>query len=317
MEYLESLMIKESKTCLRRYIANGRLRVNGYAVNSSVTLSEGDILSFPDDIDMSPPPPPRSVPDKDVRVIFEDEDHVVIDKSAGVAVSPVHEKSRPQLYDWLLMYLNRESPAGGPYVRPHIVHRLDRETSGILLVAKHSKAAKALSMQFQKRTIKKEYLGLVEGVFPKKTYKASIPVIKQKKGEIAMVPSEKGKEAVTEIQIVKSYKKFTLLKLRPQTGRQHQLRVHLKALGYPLAVDFLYGYRERLDQNMIDSFYNYTQQHKEGEKLRNGVLLERTPLHACRITYKLPSCGAFTSQTSSLPLDFENVLNYIEKRDGR
>ncbi len=311
-EFLSKRFVKESKTHFRRLIAAGEIKVNSNNVNSSCSLNPGDIISIPENLKLGAPPKEVDL-GQPIDILFEDIDHLVLNKPAGLKVSPLREDAdQPQLHDWLMMRFNRKSPTGGPYLRPHIVHRLDRETSGVLLVAKHKEAARSLSMQFQKRKIRKKYLAVVEGRFPLDKHTAAIPMKKASKSGIEMIPAPDGKEAVTELQVVKRYKNFTLIEMRPLTGRQHQLRVHLKALGYPLAVDFLYGTREKItEKDILATLNNAAPVNPDME----NFTLARTPLHALSITYHLPSDGTETSIRAALPGDMVNLIKLLDAYD--
>ncbi len=312
IDYLSARIVLESKTRLRRLIAGGGIRVNGHVVNSSVSLNRADNVTMPATLRLEGP----EYVDLDIEILFEDDDHIVINKPAGLPVMAGRNRSDPKLYNRLLMELNRGAADSGPYTRPHIVHRLDRETTGVLLVAKHRDAARKLAGQFQKRTVKKQYAGIVEGVFPRDKYVADISLKEAAGSAIAMAPTRgKGKQSVTEIEVLRRYGHFTFIRMRPLTGRRHQLRVHLAALGYPLAVDFLYGVRDRLT---LGDFFDLIGKKKERSGgNENDVLFRGTPLHAESITYRLPADGAFNEQKAPLPPNMLSMLALLEEYDRK
>ncbi len=302
---LSALLINESKARLRRLVATGHIRVNGKAVVTTARLSAGDIVSLPPRLDTGPPRPASLR----IELLHEDEDHVVVNKPAGHTVLP-DRSGRREFYDALVAALNRETPPDGPYVRPHIVHRLDRETSGVLLVAKSEDAARALSLQFQRRQVRKCYLAIVEGVLPRAELTVSIPLRRSASGGLKMVTNEKsGKPAVTDVELKETFGHFSLLEARPLTGRQHQIRVHLAAIGYPLAADLLYGRRKGLTGAEFNRIVR-------ADKVRpERMLLGRCPLHALSIAYRHPTSLRGMEWTAPVPADLAGFLRLLRRVD--
>lgn len=309
LEALSALIINESKTRLRRLIAEGHVELNQNRVSTRTRVQEGDRIMVPGDLDLGPPPEQQM----ELKVLREDARHVVINKPAGVPVLPTRDGGEREFYDSLKAYVNRNAPPGGPYLRPHLVHRLDRDTSGVLLVAKTTAASRDLSLQFQNRQVSKTYRGLVEGVLPREEVTVNVPLSRSSNSILSMVPDEKsGKEARTRVVMERRYGHFCLLRLEPRTGRQHQLRVHLSAIGYPLAVDFLYGRREKLTGRDLNRIL--------GRRVvgPQRVLLERCPLHAAGLRYRPPgSEGEQEEVTAPLPEDIEQVMDLLERVDAR
>ena len=306
LEFLSERLINEPKSRLRRLVAEGYVRLNGNAAATVTILREGDAISLPPGLDLGPPAPSALT----VEVLREDAEHLVINKPAGVVVLPARGGGEDSLYHALAALLNRDAPAQGPYVRPHVVHRLDRETSGVLLVAKGEAAARALSLQFQNRTVRKCYLGVIEGVLPRSELTIDIPLRRAHKNLATMAPDMKaGKSATTRAEVKRAFGHFCLLQLQPLTGRQHQIRAHLCAIGYPLAVDFLYGRRSRLTGADFNAIVG-------AEKLPSeAVLLERCPLHACALAYSLPRSGEPVEARAPMPQDMEHFLDVLESSD--
>jgi 23S rRNA pseudouridine1911/1915/1917 synthase len=306
LEFLSERLINESKARLRQLVGTGRIRVCNKAVLGTELLRGGDVVSLPSDVDAGPPAPSEFV----IEVLYEDEDHVAINKPAGHPVLPTRSGDDRKFRDAIVALANRGRPAGKSYVRPHIVHRLDRDTTGVLLVAKNERAGRALCLQFQHRKVHKVYLGIIEGVLPKDDFVVEIPLRRQTPRGMQMVTAEKGgKAAATHIILKEKFGHFSLLELRPLTGRQHQLRVHLAAIGYPLAVDRLYGRRERLTAAEFSKIVGAVRSRPD------DVLLGRVPLHALSLAYHLPSSGELIEITAPIPEDIEAFLDVLRRAD--
>ena len=176
------------------------------------------------------------------KIIYEDKNILVVDKPAGLEVAAQIEKKEPTMVDWLVGKYPAIAHVGPDPARPGIVHRLDKNASGLLVVAKTEAALESLSSQFKNRTVKKEYTVLVHGELTQDEGTIEFPIARAKSGRFAALPlgSGKGRMAVTEYEVKKYFKNFTLLKVRIKTGRTHQIRVHLFALGYPVVGDNLY-----------------------------------------------------------------------------
>jgi RluA family pseudouridine synthase len=306
LEFLSSYLINESKISLRRLVAWGRIKVSGSPGTTGRTVWSGDVVSLPPGLAPSPPPP-QTMP---ISVLHEDADHLCLNKPPGVPVLPGRMGEGAEFYRSLVALLNRDAPAGGPYVRPHIVHRIDRETSGILLVAKTVKAGRALSGLFEHRQVEKLYLGVLEGVLPQPELTLDIPLARMPGSVLRMAPDPKhGKPACTRLLLKERFGHFCLVEARPLTGRQHQIRTHLAAIGYPLAVDDLYGRRAELagaDYNSIVGRAAVRPQER---------LLSRLSLHAAGISYRHPVSGDAISHAAPLPHDLAAFLDLLRRTD--
>ena len=306
LEFVSAWLVNESKTSLRRLIAGGRIRVNGSAVSPGTPVWAGDAVSLPPGL-LPAPVPAQEMP---IEVLCEDEDHLCINKPAGYPVLPGRSGGDAELHRSLVAWLNRDAPAGGPYVRPHLVHRLDRETSGVLLVAKTARAGRALGEQFESRRVSKLYLGLAEGVFPRAEAELDIPLARKPGSLFKMAPDvRRGKPAHTRVEVAERFGHFSLLRLRPLTGRQHQIRVHLAAAGYPLAADALYGRRAELTGADLNRIL--------GRKAvrADRLLLSRCPLHAASLSYCHPATGEAMSVEAPLPADLCDFLSVLREAD--
>jgi len=308
LSVLAARFLHESKTRLRRLIANGVIRVNGNAVGTVTRVRAGDVVSLPEDLNTDPPGPAVL----ELEVLHDGADHLVINKPPGIATLPTRDGGGHELCDTLAVALNRDAPAGGPYVRPHFVHRLDRETSGCLLVAKGEQAGRALSMQFQERVIRKTYLGVLEGVLPRARVEVAAPIRRASEDALKMVADQKGgRPAVSIVELREAFGHFCFVEVRPHTGRQHQIRVHMASIGFPLAVDFLYGRRDCLTGADLNRIVRARRMHPE------AVLIGRCPLHAAGVAYRCPSSGELVDVSAPLPTDILGLLDTLRAMDPR
>ena len=306
LSLLSALLARESKTRLRRLIAGGLIRVNGKGVSTGTTVKEGDLICLPDDVDLGPPPEASLA----IEILREDAAHLVACKPPGHSVLPARNGSDRQFYDSLFALLNRLAPQGGPYVRAHIVHRLDRETSGVLLVAKDEQASRKLSLQFQRGTVRKVYFAIIEGVLPRAEVTVEIPLAHSPSSPLEMVPDERaGKPATSRVIVRRAFGHFSLVEVHPLTGRQHQIRVHLSAIGYPLAVDFIYGRRPALDGRQFNQIVG-------GQRAAPGrLLLGRCPLHAGEIAYDHPVTDERLTAVAPMPDDMTRFISLLSELD--
>ncbi len=270
-----------SRTQAQKLVADGHVTVNGRPAKPGLKLDVGDAVA----VSLPPPTPSRPQPEAiPLNIIYEDEDLLVIDKPAGLAVHPAPGHPAHTLVNAILARLPHLADMGNS-LRPGIVHRLDKDTSGLLLVAKNPAAQANLVAQFKSRLVTKAYLALVKGHLTPETgiIEAAIGRDPYRRQRMAIV--EGGREACTGYELVRYLDKYTLLEVRPETGRTHQIRVHLAAIGFPVVGDKIYGVK--------------------------SPHLPRQFLHACRLGFKLPSTGQYVEFQSPLPEDLERVLAEI------
>ena len=235
----------------------------------------------------------------DIEIIFEDEALVIVHKPAGYLSIPdrfVPEK--PNLYHYL----------GELYEKIFIVHRLDKETSGLICFAKTEEAHKNLSDQFMTRTVDKIYLALVEGHLNPEEGTIDKAIAHSKTVAGKMVISRHGKASVTDYRVVETFKNFSLVEANIRTGRTHQIRVHFESIGHPLAVDAMYGRREMFLLSEIK-----LRKYNSGKEEEERPLMHRTSLHAFRLGLNHPTTGERLSFEAPLPKDFAAVLNQLRK----
>lgn len=229
-----------SRSQIQKQIEEGRVRVNGKACKSSFRLSAGEYVEIYYELGLPQKLKPEDIP---IRVLYRDDHLVVIDKPSGLVIHPGAGNKGHTLAN-ALIYHFPEIKKIGPEDRPGIVHRLDKETSGIMVVALTEEAYCNLRSQFKHREIKKTYLGLVLGKMSQEKGKISWPIGRHvKHGERISVKTRKPRSAETLYQVLKTFKDFSFLEVKPVTGRTHQIRVHFAASGHPIAGDTRYGRR--------------------------------------------------------------------------
>lgn len=284
--FLQEKLPEFSRSRLQEWIREGRVTSNGKAiVKVSFALRGTETFEVrPAD----PPPLHATAEDLPVDVLYEDADVVAVNKPAGIVVHAGAGNHTGTLVNRLVHRFQALSKVGGE-MRPGIVHRLDKDTSGVLLVAKTDAAHRALAEQFSSRTTEKVYLTLVHGVVRDDHGKITLKITRDQAKRIRMSASATtGRSALTEYKVVKRFAKHTYLRIRIGTGRTHQIRVHMQALGHPVAGDRLYG-----------------------APTADGALANRFFLHAHRIRFDSPSTGERITVESPLPDDLAAYLDAL------
>ncbi len=271
-----------SRSALQRLVKEGLVRVDGHAVEASHRLRSGESI----EVEVPPAEPVElAVEDIPVAVVYEDEDVLVVNKPAGLVVHPAAGHASGTLVNAILAHLAGET--GRAERRPGIVHRLDKDTSGALIVAKNDAAHLALARQLQSKRFGKEYLALVWGDPGPQAAIVEAPLARDPKDRRRVTVRPDGREAVTRFERIAAWKRksgaLALLHVRPETGRTHQIRAHLAFAGYLLVGDPVYGRRA------------------------DPTGLRRQFLHAWRLTVRLPHAGERTF-TAPLPADLRDVL---------
>jgi 23S rRNA pseudouridine1911/1915/1917 synthase len=282
-----------SRTQIQKMIKEGWVSINNQKVKANVTLKLNDniYLKIPKNIS-NPNIKAKKIP---LNITYEDAHLLVVNKPSGMLTHPTKYKEDDTLVNALLSYTQLSS--GSDLIRPGIIHRLDKETSGLLLVAKNDQVHKALAKLIEKRQVKKTYITLTAGKLTPKSGTIEAPILKTRgsknEGKSVVSPNEKAKMSITHYQVLEYIAhKYTLLEVDLETGRTHQIRVHLQAISHPIIGDKLYG------QKKVNDHF---------EKLG----LNRQFLHAKELEFTHPISKKKLRVTSDLPNDLQSILTQL------
>ncbi len=306
--YLARRLQRYSRSVLQDIIKEGLVRVNG-----EVTTKKSYNLNYRDRIEVQiprivkPRPEPEDIP---IDVLYEDEQLLVVNKPPMMVTHPDSSHRSGTLVNAVLGYCdfdltNRTNEE--EIYRPGIVHRLDKETSGAIIVAKTQHAKSHLSQQFEQRNVDKEYLALVRGCPRFDEDRIEKPLGRDPDNRIKRAVREDGKRAVTTYRVEERYEKFSLVSLKIETGRTHQIRVHMESIGHPVVADTYYGDRDIL----LPSDLEYTAEDTTDID-ENDALLHRQALHARWISFDHPETDERVSVEAPLPDDMKTVLRLFE-----
>jgi len=280
-----------SRTRIQELVRDGKVRVDGQIAKASQRVAAGETI----EVHVVPRPAMTAEPeDLPLDVLLVDDDFVIVNKPAGMVVHAGAGHARGTLVNALLHRLGKLSGAGGP-LRPGIVHRLDRETSGAMIVARNDKAHENLAEQFRSRNVRKIYLALVHGKMPRDSGSITLPISRDPHRRTRMTArATKGRHARTDWRVIARLDRYTLVEVALHTGRTHQIRAHFAAIGHPVVGDTLYGAPRDLRAGT-----------------RNLPLLDRNFLHAARIGFSHPSSGAWVEVRAPLPKDLRVYFQQI------
>lgn len=287
-KWLTAALPEQSRSVIQRWIEGRRVTIAGSIVKASYRVQAGEVVQ----IDIPPVAPATLVPENiPLIIVYEDADVILVDKPAGMVVHPAPGHPSGTLVNAILYHVPDLAGIGGE-LRPGIVHRLDKDTSGLVLVAKNDKALRQLQRQFKERLVHKVYLALLDGILTPRqgTIEAPIgrdPRNRQRMAVITGQESKHARPAVTHYRVRDYYNGFTLVEAEPHTGRTHQIRVHFQFIGFPLLADAIYGHR------------------------KPRLACPRHFLHAHILGFRRPSDGVYVECTSPLPADLQAVLDTL------
>ncbi len=283
--YIASVDNELSRMTVKKLIEDGNVLVNGKATKTSYKVKNDDVIEYE-----VPTAKPVDIVAQDIPldVIYEDNDIIVVNKQKGLVVHPANGNWDGTLVNAIMNRCKDTLSGIGGEIRPGIVHRLDKDTSGLLIIAKNDAAHINLSEQIKNREVKKIYYALVRGVVPENDATINMPIARSTKDRKKMAVDKDGKEAVTHFKVIKRYKKYTLLEVKIDTGRTHQIRVHLSQIGYPVVGDEVYS-------------------NGKNEFNVHGQLL-----HAKSLDFKHPATGKHMHLEAELPQEFSDVLNKLD-----
>ena len=291
---IDSTLVKKldiSRGMAQKLIENGKVLVNGAIVKPSYNLKIGDEVEVENiEMDVS------SIKPKDIKldIIYEDDDIIIIDKEKDTVVHPGNGNYEDTIVNALMFSHKGQLSGINGVIRPGIVHRIDKDTTGVIVVAKNDNAHRCLAEQFKEHSITRRYVALVDGIIEKDKLRINLPIGRDEKNRIKMaVTTKNSKEAITNITVLKRYTKsgYTLVEAKLETGRTHQIRVHMSYIGHPLVGDNVYG------------------------KLNNEFGISGQLLHAKILGFIHPTTKNYVEFETDLHKDFKEVLNILEKRE--
>ncbi|MBP1156258.1 MULTISPECIES: RluA family pseudouridine synthase [unclassified Paenibacillus] len=288
-KFLTEMLEEEvSRTQVQQWVKDGHVTVNGRSVKPNYKLSDGDnlvlVIPEPEELELAP----EAIP---IEVVYEDSDVIVVNKPRGMVVHPAPGHSGGTLVNALLHHCKDLSGING-VMRPGIVHRIDKDTSGLLMAAKNDLAHNGLAEQLKAHTVNRKYFALVHGNVPHDNGTVDAPIGRDPKDrKLYTVTERNSKHAITHFVVLERLEDYTLLELKLETGRTHQIRVHMKFIGHPLVGDPAYG-----------------------PSKSKGVLMEGQALHAAVLGFEHPRTGESLQFEAPMPEDMLRLLEVLKTR---
>ena len=284
-KYLAEAFNGKSRSYIQGLIEKENIKVNGKSIKSNYKVKENDeiLIVMPEALELE-----VEAEDIPLDILYEDNDVIVINKPQGMVVHPAPGNYTRTLVNALLYHCKDLSTING-VIRPGIVHRIDKDTTGVLVVAKNDESHNFLSKQLQTHSMKREYIALVEGRLKEDKGTINKPIGRNKKDRLKMGIVDDGKRAVTHYEVLERYKNTTLIKCVLETGRTHQIRVHMASIGHPLVGDEVYGFK------------------KQRFKLKGQVL------HAKTLGFIHPKTKEYMEFTTNLPEYYNNLIEKLRK----
>ncbi len=284
--FIASNIQELSRTAVKRLIEDGNIKVNEKEQKVSYKVQENDVveINVPEARELD-----IKAQDIPVEVVYEDNDIIVVNKPKGLVVHPANGNWDGTLVN-AIMAICKDSLSGiGGEIRPGIVHRLDKDTSGLLIIAKNDESHLNMSNQIKDRKVKKIYYALVRGVVSEDEATINMPIARSTKDRKKMAVNKNGKEAITHFKVLERFSKYTLLEVKIDTGRTHQIRVHLSEIGHPVVGDEVYS------------------------NGKNDFGIKGQLLHAKSLTFRHPITGEEMHLEAELPKEFTDVLQELRR----
>ena len=276
-----------SRSKIAKMISDGTVLVNGKKTKNSYTLKENDVITVGEYVEEEMNIEPENIP---LDIVYEDDDVIVVNKPNGMVVHPAVGNNHGTLVNALLNYSKNLSDINGEF-RPGIVHRIDADTTGLLMVAKNNKSHEILADQLSKKETTRKYIALVWGVIKEDTATIDAPIGRDNTDRKKMaVTSINSKDAITHLKVLKRFKEATLIELQLETGRTHQIRVHMNYINHPVVNDLVYGRRKIIDET--------------------GQCL-----HAYSLGFNHPKTKEYMEFKCELPECFKNILKMFEDNE--
>ena len=286
--YIPSVDTDITRTSAQRLIEDGNILVNGKNAKVSYKIQENDKISVEITEAKQIELKAQNIP---IEIIYEDSDIIVVNKPKGMVVHPANGNPDGTLVN-AIMAICKDSLSGiGGEIRPGIVHRIDKDTSGLLIVAKNDNAHVKMSEQIKNHEVKKTYIALVRGVFKENEATIDMPIGRSTSDRKKMAVNKNGKNAITHIKVLKRFDKYTLLQVNIETGRTHQIRVHLSHIGYPIVGDYTYS------------------------NGKNEFDVIGQCLHAQKLEFKHPITQKDMCLEAELPQYFKDILDKLKDRE--
>ncbi len=273
-----------SRTMIKKLIESNNILVNDKSEKVSYKVQANDNISIDVPEARETKLKAQEIP---LDIIYEDSDIIVVNKPKGMVVHPANGNPDGTLVNAILSICKNSLSGIGGELRPGIVHRLDKDTSGLIIVAKNDKAHINMSEQIKERKVKKTYIALVRGNVPEEEATINMPIGRSTKDRKKMAVTKNGKQAITHFKVLKRYSKYTLLEIKIETGRTHQIRVHMAEIGYPVVGDAVYS------------------------NGKNEFGIEGQMLHAYKLEFMHPITNKHMELTAPLPQYFEEILKKL------
>ncbi|MBQ3408081.1 MAG: RluA family pseudouridine synthase [Clostridia bacterium] len=278
-----------SRATIQKLLESNNITVNDEIKKNSYKVKAGDVIK----IDIPEPKESGLVAqDIPIEIVYEDSDIIVVNKPKGMVVHPANGNPDGTLVNAIMNICKGSLSGIGGEIRPGIVHRLDKNTSGLLIVAKNDNAHVKMSEQIKNREVKKIYIALVRGVISENEATINMPIARSKKDRKKMAIDKDGKEAITHFKVIRRYNNYTLLEIKIDTGRTHQIRVHMSQIGHPVVGDDVYS------------------------NGKNEFGVEGQMLHAKSLDFKHPVTGKELHLEAEIPKYFEEIIELCDSRMG-